>query len=293
MAYDFYLGKMLLPVPPEKLELKINSSNKTYQMMNQGEVNVLKTPGLTDIEFEILLPNTLYPFAVYREPKIVREDTVYAQDTQGMGRKTGLRRPIRMMVETGVKYGFQPASVYLEEIERLKMKNEKFQFIVSRVLPHGRILFDTNITCTVEDYKIIEDAGDLGTDVKVKISLKQYRNYGVKKCKVKTKKTLNLEKFRNSKTVHIDMEGEYVKVVKKTKGGPVVSMKLKKTITLYNLAKQVYGDGSLYPVIVDANMPESKRTKMTLKGEKTIVKWKKSTKLKKGKWVTIPLTYYS
>jgi len=49
MAYDFYLGKMLLPVPPEKLELKINSSNKTYQMMNQGEVNVLKTPGLTDI----------------------------------------------------------------------------------------------------------------------------------------------------------------------------------------------------------------------------------------------------
>ncbi len=258
MAYDFYLGKMLLPVPPEKLELKINSSNKTYQMMNQGEVNVLKTPGLTDIEFEILLPNTLYPFAVYRE-----------------------------------SVGFQPASVYLEEIERLKMKNEKFQFIVSRVLPHGRVLFDTNITCTVEDYKITEDAGDLGTDVKVKISLKQYRNYGVKKCKVKTKKTLNLEKFRNSKTVHIDMEGEYVKVVQKTKEGPMISMKLKKTITLFNLAKQVYGDGSLYTVIVDANMPESKRIKMTLKGEKTIVKWKKSTKLKKGKWVTIPLTYYS
>lgn len=282
MAYDFYLGKMLLPVPPDKLKMKINNNNKTYQMMNEGEVNVLKSPGLTDIEFEVLLPNVEYPFAVYRE---------YPKITQGTGYKTGLKHSIRL--DASVRYGFQPASVYLEEIERLKAKKEKVQFIVSRVMPGGRVLFDTNITCSVEDYEITEDAGDLGTDVKVKISLKQYRNYGVKKCRVKTKKTLNLEKFRKSKTVHIDMEGDYVKAVYKQGETPVVSMKLKKTITLYNLAKQVYGDGSLYTILIDANMPESKEDYKTRKGAKTKVKWKKSTKLKKGKWVSIPLTYYS
>lgn len=282
MAYDFYLGKMLLPVPPDKLKMKINNNNKTYQMMNEGEVNALKSPGLTDIEFEILLPNVEYPFAVYRE---------YPEITMGTGYKTGL---IHGIIDMSVKYGFQPASVYLEEIERLKAKKEKVQFIVSRVLPSGRVLFDTNITCSVEDYEITEDAEDLGTDVKVKISLKQYRNYGVKKCKVKTKKTLNLEKFRKSKTVHIDMDDRhYVKVVQKNGESPTVSMKLKKTITLYNLAKQVYGDGSLYTILIDANMPESREICKTLKGTKTKTKWKKSTKLKKGKWVSIPLTYYS
>ena len=30
MAYYFYLGNVLLPIPPKKLELKISNQNKTY-----------------------------------------------------------------------------------------------------------------------------------------------------------------------------------------------------------------------------------------------------------------------
>ena len=66
MAYYFYLGKTLLPVAPQKLQLKIKGVNKTYTLINDGEINVLKTPGLTDIEFDALLPNVKYPFAVYK-----------------------------------------------------------------------------------------------------------------------------------------------------------------------------------------------------------------------------------
>ena len=49
MAYHFYLGNMLLPIAPEKFTLKINNANQTYTLINEGEINVLKTPGLTDI----------------------------------------------------------------------------------------------------------------------------------------------------------------------------------------------------------------------------------------------------
>ena len=49
MAYYFYLGKTLLPVAPQKLQLKIKGANKTYTLINDGEINVLKTPGLTDM----------------------------------------------------------------------------------------------------------------------------------------------------------------------------------------------------------------------------------------------------
>ncbi len=42
--YDFYLNKMLLPIAPEKLELKIKNKNKTMNLINEGEINLIKTP---------------------------------------------------------------------------------------------------------------------------------------------------------------------------------------------------------------------------------------------------------
>lgn len=235
MSYDFYIGTMLLPVAPGKLTVKINNGNKTYNLMNEGEINVLKLPGLTGIEFEMLLPNAEYPFAVY-------------------------------------KNGFQKASVYLEELERIKTQKQTFQFIVSRTLPDGTVLFDTNIACSLEEYSIVEDAEKNGTDVTVSVSLKQYRSYGVKKCTVKTKKKLRLKKLRKTKGIHI----------KVPKGKQIIlfnncyQIKITKNITVYNLAKQVYGSGELYAGIIKAN-------------EKP---WKKSTELKKGQKVLVPINYY-
>ena len=52
-----------LPVTPGALQLKIKNANKTLTLISGGEINVLKTPGLTDIEFEALLPSVQYPFA--------------------------------------------------------------------------------------------------------------------------------------------------------------------------------------------------------------------------------------
>lgn len=55
----------MLPVAPSKLSIKINNQNKALTLINDGEVNILKKPGLTDIEFEALIPNEEYPFAFY------------------------------------------------------------------------------------------------------------------------------------------------------------------------------------------------------------------------------------
>lgn len=137
MAYYFYLGNTLLPVAPDKLTLKINNNNKTYDLINNQEINVLKSPGLTDIEFKALLPNVKYPFTTYKNE-------------------------------------YQPASYFLNIIEKLKINKTPFQFIVSRKLPNGKVLFDTNIKVAIEDYKIVEEVKE-GFDVKVEIKLKQDR----------------------------------------------------------------------------------------------------------------------
>ena len=45
-GYDFYLGQCLLPVTPEKLDIRINNKNNTVSLINEGEINILKTAGL-------------------------------------------------------------------------------------------------------------------------------------------------------------------------------------------------------------------------------------------------------
>ena len=63
MSYEFYLNGILMPVTPGKLKLKIANNNKTVNLINEGDVNILKKAGLTGISFDLLLPNQ-----VSREP---------------------------------------------------------------------------------------------------------------------------------------------------------------------------------------------------------------------------------
>lgn len=101
--YYFYLGNTLLPVTPSKLSIKIKNQNKTLNLINEGEINILKKAGLTEASFEALLPNVKYPFAVY-------------------------------------KSGFVNAKTYLDALEKLKVEKKPFQFIISRKTQGGKVL---------------------------------------------------------------------------------------------------------------------------------------------------------
>ena len=145
-GYDFYLKKCLLPVAPSKLTVKVKNANKTTTLINDGEINILKKPGLTEIEFECMIPQVRYPFAVY-------------------------------------KSGFKDAEYFLDYFQSLKNQGKPFQFIVCRRKPSGGRLFDTNMKVSMEDYQIVEDAKE-GFDLKVKIKLKQWKSYGAKTVKI-------------------------------------------------------------------------------------------------------------
>lgn len=141
-GYDVYLNDCLLPVTPEKIQIKINNSNKTVTLINEGEINILKKAKLTDIEFEAEIPQVKQPYAVY-------------------------------------KSGFKGAGYFFDIFEELKISKKPFQFIVCRRTPAGKKLLNTNIKVSMEDYKITEDAKN-GFDFKVKFRLKQWRDYGTK-----------------------------------------------------------------------------------------------------------------
>lgn len=146
--YEFYFDKVLLPVTPDKVTMKIGGADKTYSLMNDGEISILKSPKLTDIEFDLLLPNSKYPFAVYPSK-------------------------------------FVPAVYYLDLIKGYKQSKTPFQFKITRIFPNGKAIFDTDMKVSLESYTIKESA-DNGFDVVVSIKLKQYRDYATKTCTVKT-----------------------------------------------------------------------------------------------------------
>lgn len=213
MAYTFYLDGVQLPVTPSKLETKIKNNNKTINLINEGDVNILKLPGLTELSFEAMLPQVNYPFA------------------------TSTRK----------------ASYYLNKLEDLKTSKEPFQFIVVRMNPSGKMLFNTNIKVSLEDYTVSEDAKN-GLDLTIKVKLKQYKAYSTKTVKVVEKK--------ETKKATVQTKRPVEKSAPKKKTYTVV-----KGDCLWNIAKKHLGNGARYTEIYNLNKDKIKNPNLIYVGQ--------------------------
>lgn len=212
MAYIFYLDDIQLPVPPSKLETKIKNKNKDITLINEGEINVLKMAGLTEISFDAVIPQVKYPYA------------------------TDLKN----------------ASTYLNKLEQLKTSQKPFRFIVSRFNPSGKMLFNSNMNVSLEEYTIVEDAKE-GFDLKITIKLKQYKAYSTKVVKITVK--------QETPTATVKEER------------PAESAPQKKTYTviagdcLWNIAKKYLGNGARYTEIYNLNKDKIKNPNLIYVGQ--------------------------
>jgi LysM repeat protein len=204
--YAFYLDGVQLPVTPSKVSTKITNQNRTINLINDGEVNILKAAGLTEVSFNATIPQVIYPFAVYPN-------------------------------------GFKEASFFLDKFETLKKGKKPFQLIVSRVTPSGNLLFDTNLTVSMEDYAIEEDAKN-GLDLEVSIRLKQFRPFGTKRIVVQ--KQTGAQAQRTQQTVKVESKRASSKQVPKTH-------KVVRGDTLWAICKKYLGNGAKYPEIAKLN----------------------------------------
>ncbi len=144
--YSCFIDGVRLPVAPSKITRKINTKSKKVDLMNLGEINILKGPGLTDISFEVLLPSVKYPFAVYEN-------------------------------------GFKEPLYYLDLFKRLVKEKKPFIFEVNSLTPAGYSLFITRMEVSLESYSIIEDTSN-GMDIVVSLELKEYKRYTTQTIKI-------------------------------------------------------------------------------------------------------------
>jgi LysM repeat protein len=209
--------KVQFPIAPSELTINVNGRNESIDLMNEGEVNLLKSPGLTEISFKALIPQlNKYSFAVNSEP-----------------------------IDTFTKF--------LNEM----LENKKpFRFVVVRTAG-TKLLFDTNLQVACEGYEMHESAEN-GFDVELDISLKQYREYGVKtitlvsvqttkKTDTTTNKTTTTTSNKNTTTTTASTNNKRPTPAKSNK------YTVKKGDTLWSIAKKYYGSGSKWQNIWNKN----------------------------------------
>lgn len=219
--YSVYFNKVLFPIAPSSLKLTVTNKNKTYDLINGQEINVLNLPGLSKINTGFLLPAQEYSFTRFRESSGYLPPAYYLSKLESWKNS---RKPITLTVQRGSgKYlvsSEKPTSLSdwqerREQIYRDKETGRTF---------YKQIPFKTVMQVSIEDYTINEDAEKYGSDVYVEINLKQYV---AQKTKVITFK-------KKTATVKSDRESSK----------SVTSYTVKDGDNLWDIARKCLGDGS-------------------------------------------------
>lgn len=121
-GYNFYFKDgsdvLTFPITPSELTIKVGSNNKVVSLIDEGDINILKSPSLIEVEFEARFPMRKYPYS--RTPS-----------------------------------SFQ---TYFSKFEELKEQKKPFRFIVARTTPNNTRTWDTNLLMALEEFEVTENA---------------------------------------------------------------------------------------------------------------------------------------
>lgn len=123
-GYNFYFSDgsdvLTFPITPGELNIRVGSNNKVVTLINEGDINILKSPSLIEVEFEARFPMRKYP---------------YSRNASS----------------------FQS---YMDKFTELKEEKKSFRFIVARSTPNGKRTWDTNLLMALEDFDVGESADE-------------------------------------------------------------------------------------------------------------------------------------
>lgn len=123
-GYEFYFkdgsNVLTFPITPSELSIKVGSNNKVVTLIGEGDINILKSPSLIEVEFEARFPMRKYPYS--------REVADFEQ--------------------------------YFNMFKELKEEKKSFRFIVARTTPFGKRTWDTNLLMALESFELNESADE-------------------------------------------------------------------------------------------------------------------------------------
>lgn len=143
--YILTLGELTFPVAPKTINIKTDGQNQTINLINGGDVSIVKLPKLSNISFEVELPYNNRDYAVYEN-------------------------------------GFTNPYYYIKQIESYMQNRQSVEFTVLRKLPNNKVLYQSSFLVTIEDFEV-KDSFEYGFDTYVNINLKEYKKFESKSIK--------------------------------------------------------------------------------------------------------------
>lgn len=180
-----------MPVTPGKIKIKVPNRNKTIDLVSGNEINILKSPGLTEVSFDLLFPAAEYSFARYENGfKVPQYYLEYLEELKERKKPFSFSLIRTLSAEELLKYSAGLSSVpsFIEKDYDLNgdgVVTAADARILLRSNGKSTLLNNTNLSCSIEDYTVNEDAEKYGRDVCVSVKLKQFADYSIKRVTYK------------------------------------------------------------------------------------------------------------
>lgn len=212
--YQFILDKVKLPLAPQSLKMSIDDKDETVDLMNGEVLTILNSPGLTEFEFDFILPAS----------------------------------PIGSTVPAST---FHDPDYYLSKLESLKLNKKPFTFKVIRTIGTNskvvRQLNETVMTVSIMDYDVTEDAENYGFGKKVNIRLREYHPHATKKITVEVEEGQGNIYYDETVEREIEYKQEVTQVIS------AGSWLIKEGDTLQSISQAVFGTTDYWAGIADLN----------------------------------------
>ena len=213
--YQVFLGKVLLPIAPSKIEISSASRNEVIDLINGSQVSIIKQSALQVVNLDFELPSRKYPFVSEMSDTLAKLDEglniakQFAFGAAGAflgyvgsggslnGAASGFWKQANYknkLVESGISLATTSitsgrdsylgiSAKFLNYFETLKESKMPFQFIVTRNLDNISLTsvnpWVTNMKVTIEDFTINENAEN-GMDINIQMTLRRYVKYSTK-----------------------------------------------------------------------------------------------------------------
>ncbi len=166
--HSFYLGPDLkLPIAPGKYTIKAVNRNTTVDLVQGMPLKIINDPGLTGYEFEAIIPHDI-------------DSPLY-----------------RVAEYDG---GFKSPQYFLDQFEKLKTAENKkdrvFQFMI---IENQKYSMNISTLCTLEDYKIVQDAEKQDLDYIIEFTLEKFVDRQASKFRIVKKSDGTFEAMTEEK----------------------------------------------------------------------------------------------
>ena len=139
--YKFYFDKDILPVTPGSITTTYKNQNKTITLINEGEVNIPKSPGLTEFSFKFMLPWCNYPFVNMNYPQMLTDAIPTVRSViEGKWKLSNVENFFKnfnlknFIMGDEDKLGIFPSQdEWLTKLSKYKTEKKAFQFKIQRI----------------------------------------------------------------------------------------------------------------------------------------------------------------